>query len=549
MRRRAVAVLAALALGCGSGCTSSRVPDDTTAALARAIRGTPEGGAGPSALPPATLEVLVPPTPLRGANGVACVDRRVAVAETLGDRVVLLSADGVIEPLALPPGLVGPDDLLLDADGSLLITAATSGEIWRRPTVGAWGKLASGLHGLNGIARTPDGRLFASTCALGDALYEISESGAAPRSVATGLGCANAMAGDGDGTLVAPLVDRGTVVRIRVGDGSTTTLARGLAAPTAVRRAPDGSLVVLEAGTGAVRSLGSGVPLSGPGDMVAQLDPGIDGFAICGDSVVISNFLTGEIVAFKPWPSARRVLEPAGLAALHGLARSGDDLLLSDGVSIRRLHDGEVRVLVATAIDRVPPPFALALAPGGIAWTTVPHHGEVHRIDLAARTSEKVVGGLDWPTSVVVGAHGAIVSDAGAGRIVEIDPDGTTRVLASGLVEPLALALRGSQILTIEPEGGRLLGFREGSPPALVASGLAEPVGLASDSRGRVFVAEARTGYVVRVDADGTRTRVAQGFDFRRARAVRAPVPMAIEVSGDLLIGVSESGSVVRVRS
>lgn len=554
MRSGAVAALSALALGLFGACASRPpVRNDTAAEFARAVRDAPEEGVAngaPSALPPATLEVVQPATALRGANGLACIERRVAVAETLGNRMVLLSADGGLEPVELPSGLAGPDDLLIDTDGALLVAAPAAGEVWRRAPRGGWSKLLAGLPGVNAIALAPDGRLFVGTCASGDGLFEIDRtSGTAPRPIASGLGCPNAMVADADGTLVVPLLSRGTVVRLRVADGSTTTIASGLRAPTAVRRAPDGSLVVLEAATGAIHSLGKGGPIDGPGDVLAQLDPGLDDFATCGESAVVSNFVTGSVVAFKPWPTTPRTVEPPGLAAPHGLTASGEDLLVSDGVSIRRLHAGSIDLLVATTIDAIPPPFAVAVAPPGVAWTTVPSFGEVHRIDLAARTGEKVVGGLDWPTSVVASPHGGVyVVDTGAGRILEIDTDGNSRVLASGLVEPLGLAVRGGQILTTEPEGGRLLGFREGSPAALVASGLAEPVGIATDTRGRIWVAEARTGYVVRVDSDGSRTRVAQGFDFRQARARRAPVPMVVDGDGNLVIALPGDGSMVRIR-
>jgi len=552
VRSSAVAVLAALALGFVDGCSARPPRDDTAAELARALGGaTEESGAttGPAALPPATLDVVQPPTPLRGANGLACVERRVAVAEALGDRIVFLSPDGTVEPLDIPRGLSGPDDLLLDASGALVATGAASGNVWRRQPRGGWSKLVADLPGVNAIAQSPDGRLFVSACGHGDGLYEIDRAGgSATRRIAADLGCPNAMLAEADGTLIVPLLERGSVVRVGVAGGTTTTLASGLRAPTAVRRAPDGSLVVLESGTGAIRSLGSGAPASGPGNVVAQLDPGIDGFAMCGESAIVSNFVTGEVVAFKPWPQAPRVLTAPGLAAPHGLAASGEDLLLSDGVSIRRLHGGAAQVVVATAIDPIPPPFGLALAPGGVAWITVPHFGEVHRVDLAARTADKVAGGLDWPTSVVPSPRGGVlVLDTGAGRIVEIQGDGSSKVIAGSLVEPLGLALRGGQLLTAEPEGGRLLGLREGSPPSLVASGLAEPVGIASDARGRVYVAEARTGYVVRVDGDGSRTRVAQGFDFRHARAQRMPIPMVVDGTGDLLIALPGDGSVLRL--
>ena len=55
-------------------------------------------------------------------------------------------------------------------------------------------------------------------------------------------------------------------------------------------------------------------------------------------------------------------------------------------------------------------------------------------------------------------------------------------------------------------------------------------------------------GYVVRVDSDGSRTRVAQGFDFRQARARRAPIPMVVDDGGNLVVALPGDGSMVRIR-
>ena len=84
--------------------------------------------------------------------------------------------------------------------------------------------------------------------------------------------------------------------------------------------------------------------------------------------------------------------------------------------------------------------------------------------------------------------------------------------------------------------------------PALVASGLAGPVGVAVDGSGHLFVAEERTGDIVRVDADGSRTRIAQGFDFRDAVDLHpAPVPLLATGSGDLIVAQPNDGSVFRI--
>jgi sugar lactone lactonase YvrE len=494
------------------------------------------------------LTVVVAPTPLRGANGLACFDRRLFVAEALADRVAEVSPTGVVQPLSVPSGLGGPDDLLFDPDGNLYVTAAAAGEVWRRDRRGSWTVVARELPGVNGIARDPGGRIFVGACFLGDGVFEIDPAGASPpRVIARDLGCPNAMVADGPGSLVVPLLAAGKVVRLRADGGTIEVLVSGLGRPVAAKRAPDGSIVVLDAATGAIRSLGVAPSAHAGGDVVARLAPGLDGFTTCGESALVSNFLSGEVRAFKPWPTSSRILVPPGLAAPHGMAQSGDTVLVSDGVSIKRLRDGDLEVVAATAIDAIPPPYGLALAPGGFAWITVPHLGEVHRLDLAARTSSKIAGGFDWPTAIVTApSGGVVVADSGAGRVVHVDVDGSTRPLASGLLSPIGLAWRGRELLTIEPEGGRVLALREGSSPAVVASGLASPAGLAADAAGHLFVVERRTQNLVRIAPDGAHVRVAQSLPIDVERPRPEAVPVLAEADGAILIAGSD-GSVLRV--
>jgi glucose/arabinose dehydrogenase len=553
LRAGAIAGSAALALALVTGCGPKRLPDDTAARVALAIGSQGEGQRGtkgPTALSPATLSFEHAPTPFRGANGVACRDRQLLVAESRGDRVLRVTADGGFEPIALPSGIRGPDDLAIAPNGDLYVTASTSGEVWRqRASDGGWDAIARGLSGVSGIALDDGGRVFVGTCAPDGKLLELEPSGQrTPRVVAAGLACPEAMVADADGVLVVPLLEGGAVIRVGIADGTKAPLASGLRAPAAVKRAPDGTLVVLESGTGAIRALAGSADAAASEQEVARLAPGIGGFTTCGESAVASNFVTGEVTAFKPWPTSPRVLERGGLAEPRGLARTGEDVLVSDGVSIRRLRAGRADVLVASGIDPIPPPFALALGAAGVAWITVPELGEVHRVDLAARTSAKVAGGFDRPTSILALSEGGVViADTGAGRIVRVEADGSTRTLASGLVNPLGLASRGGQILTTEPTGGRVLGIREGSPPALIATGLSAPAGLATDAAGHVFVAETKTSSLLRIDPDGSHRKVATGFAFGDAESDPRPIAMLAAPDGSLLIAIPGDGSVVRV--
>jgi sugar lactone lactonase YvrE len=548
----AVAGSAALALALATACGPPRLPDDSAARVAVGARASAERAAGgPTALPPATLSFVRPATPLRGANGLACRDRQVLVAEAVGDRVLRVAADGSFESIPLPSGVRGPRDLAVDGRGDLYVAAAGSGEVWRqRASDGGWNVVARGLPEVSGIAVNARGRVFAATCDGEGRIVELDPEGrGSPRPLANGLGCPRAMTAEGEDALIAPLRSAGSVVRVGIADGARRTVAEGLRVPAAVRRAPDGSVVVVESATGVIRELAIANDAGGTGEERARLAPGLDGFATCGESGVTSNFVTGEITVFKPWPSGPRVLERGGLAEPRGLALTGEDLLVSDGVSIRRIRGGSVDLLAAATIDGIPPPFALAIGAGGSAWVTVPELGEVHRVDLVERAGRKVAGGFDRPTSILATSDGGVVvADTGAGRIVRVEADGSSRTLASGLVSPLGLALRGGQILTTEPTGGRVLGIREGSPPALVATALAAPGGATVDAAGHVFVAETRTVSVLRLDPDGSHRKIATGFAFGDAEVDPSPIAMLAAPDGSILVAVPSNGSVARVK-
>src|SRR5262249_34999844 len=210
------------------------------------------------------------------------------------------------------------------------------------------------------------------------------------RTIARDVGQPNAMAVTPDGgSLVAPLFAAGAAARFDISTGKRTTLATGLRAPTSAKLAPDGRVLVLEGRTGTIRALaGFDAPPAdrgaepGPGDVFAQLPPGLDNLTFCDRSLLVSSFLTGTIYAFRPWDGPSRVLVAGGLAVPSGIALDGSDVLVSDGISIKRISADKVTTEVATVIDALPPPNGLALGSDGAAYVTTSFAGSVSRVDL-----------------------------------------------------------------------------------------------------------------------------------------------------------------------
>lgn len=495
------------------------------------------------------VETVVPSTPLRGANGLACRDGRVFVASAAGNQVVEVTSEGRIVPLATPEDLLAPDDLVFAPDGSLLVTAVRSGTLWRRDPSERWTELGVKLPGANGVAVSSEGRVFVSQCFYGDGIVEIASLDAPEaRTIAADLGCPNGFFVDASGALVVPLLEKGTVVRVDPESGSSRVLAAGLKTPTADEADRDGKVLVLEGATGAMVEISSpreGAPQEKT--VAARLAPGLDNLVFCGQSLLVSNFATGAIDVFKPWPGSPRNLVPGGLVVPRGLLPRTDGLLVTDGIALKRARGESLEVLFATLLDPVSFPVGLA-GSGDRVYVSSPEGGTVYRLDLAAREVSVVVEGLEWPTSLALTPAGdLVIAETGAGRLLAVSATGEQSDLATGLMSPVGLAVSEGMIYTAEPTGGRVLALRPDEMPAVVASGLAWPAGIAVDERRRIIVAETDSGRLLRIGKGGAVKALASGLSFETREESRPlPIGVAADGEGGILVASPVDGSVLR---
>ncbi|OGQ24849.1 MAG: hypothetical protein A2138_02410 [Deltaproteobacteria bacterium RBG_16_71_12] len=284
----------------------------------------------------------------------------------------------------------------------------------------------------------------------------------------------------------------------------------------------------------------------------------------------------------------------------HRIARLGTGVIVSDGVTIRRVDDGRVTTVVGsdqlTDDGRFPDarfsvPSTLSCA--GTTCLVYDHDpSTLRRLDLAMRRVDRVLGAdgrkLDGPLAgaVLLDEDTVVFSNGDALLTVEL-PDGAITTFADGVfvVSPLQLALAGQAPVFVDglevkilggsprvlftspdqidaigasPNGEEvavvhgdgvvdLVSLVGGAPatltlPAAVFAEVGEGVAVAVDDDGNVFLGD--RGGVEQVFRDGTTRpllRVGPLFPRGCARA------LALDDAGDLLLANCETGAILRV--
>ena len=533
-----------------AGCAPRREGSDLlNRALSERARSRPATGSEtrPEAIGSTRVETLVPPSALRGADGLACHAGRAFVSEEFVDRIREVRADGSLATVAMPRTVEGPAHLAFDESGNLFVAARRSGSVWRRSPGGNWKELARDLYGLSGLSVSA-GRVWLSHCGVEDAI-SVLDPGATPRRVAENLGCPTGLLAEGN-VLYVPLVESGEVLRIETASGARSRVASGLEVPVAVRRGPAGALLVLEARSGRVREI-NGQSDAGPGIPRTRLAPGVSDLATCSDSVLTVNSIWASVDAQKPWPSAPRSLVAGGLVLPQGAALFGNTLLLSDGRSIKRLRGETLELLAAWRLtEGLPRPSGLTIGGDGAAYISVPEEGRIFRLDIPSGSAAEFSSALRWPTSLDRLWSGELaVAETGTGQVLKIGPGGEWWPMAYSLLSPVALVTDGARLLVSEPAGGRVLSLREERMPLSIVSGLAQPSGLAVGPRHRIFIAERGTGELAVRNTDGSRRTLVRDLALGGARGeFPLEIPLVTRPDGSILLAAPGDGSVLEIR-
>ena len=301
--------------------------------------------------------------------------------------------------------------------------------------------------------------------------------------------------------MYGPLWFKGQVAKVDVDKAELTVVADGFKTPAAVNFDSKGNLWVVDTATGELVRVD---PKTGAKKTVAQLKPSLDNLAIDDkDRIYVSNMADNGIQEVNPETGAAKQIIIGKLALPGGIGVVSDN--------------GKDTIYIADV-------FAYRTVDG-----TTGEVSEPARMHAAGGT-------LEYPMSATAKGDEVILSSWFTGTVQVIDrKSGATREMLHDFKAPHdAIRLDDGSLLVNELGAKSLVRVsgEHGKDRAVVVGDLAGPVGLVGGPKGSVYLTEAFSGQVSKVESNGEKTVIAKDLK----------MPEGIALSGDGQLIVAEVG-------
>jgi sugar lactone lactonase YvrE len=495
---------------------------------------------------------LVPGSAFHGVHGLG-IDKsgRLFAGSVAGAALYEVDRATGRATIAIPAPEGMADDIAFGPDGTMAWTGFLTGDLYARKGEGPIKKLASGLPGINSLAFRSDGRLYATTVFLGDALYQIDVEGTQPpRKIMEKMGGLNGFEFGPDDQLYGPLWFKGQVVKVDVDKAELAVVADGFKVPAAVNFDSKGNLWVVDTALGQLVKVD---PKSGAKQMVAQLKPSLDNLAIDDkDRIFISNMADNGIQEIDPQTGAVKQLIIGKLALPGGIAVVSDGaretLYVADVFAYRTVDGatGEISEPARMHADGVTleyPMSATARADTVVlsSWFT----GTVQVIDRKSGNTVEMLHGFKAPHDAIKLDDGSLlVNELGSKSLLRVSGEhGKDRtVVIGGLEGPVGLVAAASNdsVYVTEAFAGQVSKIGIRGDKTVVAKDLKMPEGIALALDGKLVVAEAGAKRIIQVDpASGTVTEIAANLPIGMPAA-----PGGLPTNIPTGVGVGASGTI-----
>ena len=492
---------------------------------------------------------LVQGSAFHGVHGLG-IDKagRLFAGSVAGAALYEVDIAGGNAKVAIPAPIGMADDIAVAPDGTMAWTGFLAGDLYARKGDGPIKKLASGLPGINSLAFRKDGRLYATTVFLGDALYEIDVEGIKPpRQIMEKMGGLNGFEFGPDDKLYGPLWFKGQVAKVDVDKAELTVVAEGFKVPAAVNFDSKGSLFVIDTALGQLVRVD---PKSGAKAAVAQLKPSLDNLAIDGqDRIYVSNMADNGIQEVDPATGQAKQIIIGKLALPGGIGVTSEDgrdtIHVADVFAYRTVNGatGEVteKARMHAAGTTLEYPMSATATGNDVvlsSWFT----GTVQVIDGKTGTTRDMLHGFKAPHDAIVLADGSIlVAELGTKSLVKVSGEhGKDRVTLIGDLEGPVGLVRGAddEVYVTEAFAGNVARIDDKGKRTVVAKDLKMPEGIARTSDGRLIVAEVGAKRLIEIAPDsGKVTEIAANLPIGLTGApgglpTHIPTGVAVGASG-----------------
>ena len=500
-----------------------------------------------------TYEVtkLVPGSAFHGVHGLG-IDKtgRLFAGSVAGAALYEVDRGNGTAKIAIPSPEGMADDIAFAPDGTMAWTGFLTGDLYSRKGDGPIKKLASGLPGINSLAYRKDGRLYASTVFLGDTLYEIDVDGVKPpRMIMEKMGGLNGFEFGPDDMLYGPLWFKGQIAKVDVDKAELTVVADGFKVPAAVNFDSKGNLWVVDTAVGQLVKVD---PRTGAKKMVAQLKPSLDNLAIDDkDRIFVSNMADNGIQEVDAETGAAKQIIIGKLALPGGIgvvSDAGKDTIYVADVFAYRTVDGATGEVseparMHTAGGTLEYPMS-ATAKGDDVILSSWFTGTVQVIDRKTGATRAMMHDFKAPHDAIrLGDGSFLVNELGTKSLVRVNGEhGEVRTpLIGGLEGPVGMvAASNSAVYVTEAFSGQVSKVETNGYKTVIVSGLKMPEGIALMPDGKIVVAEVGARRIVQIDPqNGNLTEIAGNLPIGLA-ATPGGLPTNIPTG----VGVGASGTI-----
>ncbi|SCB20708.1 DNA-binding beta-propeller fold protein YncE [Bradyrhizobium yuanmingense] len=507
---------------------------------------------------------LVPGSAFHGVHGLG-VDKagHLFAGSVAGAALYEVDIAGGSAKVAIPAPVGMADDIAFAPDGTMAWTGFLAGDLYARKGDGPIKKLASGLPGINSLAFRKDGRLYATTVFLGDALYEIDVEGVKPpRQIMEKMGGLNGFEFGPDDKLYGPLWFKGQVARVDVDKAELSVVTDGFKIPAAVNFDSKGNLVVIDTALGQLVRVD---PKSGAKTMVAQLKPSLDNLAIDDkDRIYVSNMADNGIQEVDPATGHAKQIIIGKLALPGGIgvtSENGKDTIHVADLFAYRTVDGvtgevteKARMHAAGTTLEYP---MSATAKGNDVVLSSWFTGTVQVIDGKTGATRDMLHDFKAPHDAVVLADGSIlVAELGTKSLVKVSGEhGKDRTTLIGALEgPMGLVRgAGDEVYVTEAFAGIISKINSTGEKTVIAKDLKMPEGIAHTGDGKLIVAEVGAKRLIEiVPESGKVTEIAANLPIGLTGApgglpTHIPTGVAVGATGAIYVSSDVENAIYKV--